>query len=414
MIDIQFIRDNPIDVKENNKIRNADVDVDKILKLDENRRELVTQIDEKRAELKGGSKSKPSADEIKKLKKLGEEIKKLEEKLNPIEKDLNELLIQLPNITHESVPKGKDEKGNKVVKTWGDKSKFDFKVKDHAELGKDLDLIDTERGAKVSGARFWYLKGDLVRLQFALMQYATEFMSEKGFIPMLPPMLVKEDAMYGTGFFPADKNEIYKVNADEDDLYLVGTAEVPLASYHSKETVDVAKEPLKYFGYSTCFRREAGTYGKDTAGIIRGHQFDKVEMFVFCNEDYSWEAHEKMLAISEEFWQSLKIPYQVLNMCTGDIGAPNAKKYDIEGWFPGQEQYRELASCSNDTDFQARRLGIKYKDGKDSKLVHTLNNTVCAMGRTMIAIMENFQQEDGTIEVPKVLQKYMGDKKKIG
>jgi seryl-tRNA synthetase len=246
------------------------------------------------------------------------------------------------------------------------------------------------------------------------MQYATEFMSEKGFIPMLPPMLVKEDAMYGTGFFPADKNEIYKVNADEDDLYLVGTAEVPLASYHSKETVDVAKEPLKYFGYSTCFRREAGTYGKDTAGIIRGHQFDKVEMFVFCNEDYSWEAHEKMLAISEEFWQSLKIPYQVLNMCTGDIGAPNAKKYDIEGWFPGQEQYRELASCSNDTDFQARRLGIKYKDGKDSKLVHTLNNTVCAMGRTMIAIMENFQQEDGTIEVPKVLQKYMGDKKKIG
>ena len=415
MLDIQFIRDNPDKVKQNNKIRYCDVDVDKILDLDEKRRKLISEIDEKRTELKSSSKKKPSKDEIAKLRKLGDEIKKQEQKLEPIQNNLNDMLIQLPNFTHDSVPKGKDEKGNKVIKTEGKKREFDFKVKDHAELGADLDLIDTERGAKVSGSRFWYLKNDLVMLEFALIQYAMNFMRDKGFIPMLPPMLVRERAMLGTGFFPAEKNEIYKVNADEDDLYLVGTAEVPLASYHSDETIDVSGEPLKYFGFSSCFRREAGTYGKDMKGIIRGHQFDKVEMFVFCNEDDSWDMHEEMLKIAEEFWQSLEIPYQVLNMCTGDIGAPNAKKYDIEGWFPGQEQYRELASCSNDTDFQARRLGIKYKDpeGK-SKYAHTLNNTVCALGRTMIAIMENHQQKDGSIEIPDVLSPYMNNQKKIG
>ena len=323
------------------------------------------------------------------------------------------MLSQLPNITHESVPEGRDESGNQEVKTWGNKPKFDFKAKDHAELGAALDLIDTERGAKVSGARFWYLKNDLVMLEFSLIQYAANFMRGKGFTPMLPPMLVREAAMFGTGFFPADKNEVYKVNADEDDLYLIGTAEVPLASYHAGEVIDVS-EPKKYFGFSSCFRREAGTYGKDMSGIIRGHQFDKVEMFVFCREEDSWDMHEEMLAISEKFWQSLKIPYHVLNMCSGDIGAPNAKKYDIEGWFPGQNAYRELASCSNDTDFQSRRLSIKYKDGNESKFVHTLNNTVCAMGRTMIAIMENYQQKDGSIEIPKVLRDYMGGQKKIG
>jgi len=413
MLDIQFIRENPDKVKENNKIRKCHVSVDEILKLDEKRRALISQADEKRAELKAGSKSKPSPDAIKELKALGGEIKKLEEALVPVESELRELLIQLPNMTHESVPEGVDESGNQEIKTWGKKPAFNFDIKDHAELGASLDLIDTERGAKVSGSRFWYLKNDLVMLEFALMQYAATFMRDKGFTPMLPPMLVREPAMFGTGFFPADKNEIYKVNADEDDLYLIGTAEVPLASYHSDETIDIMKEPLKYFAFSSCFRREAGTYGKDTTGIIRGHQFDKIEMFVFCNQEQSWEMHEDMLAISEEFWQSLKIPYHVLLMCSGDIGAPNAKKYDIEGWFPAQNTYRELASCSHDTDFQSRRLNIKYKDGDQSKFVHTLNNTVCAMGRTMIAIMENYQQKDGSIEIPKVLRGYMGGQKKI-
>ncbi|MEK7188985.1 MAG: serine--tRNA ligase [Patescibacteria group bacterium] len=413
MLDINFIRENPFKVKENNRKRGCAVNIDHLLQLDRDRRSRISEIDSKRAELKERSRTKPSKGQIVRLVVLKELIKKSEKELKPVEEELHNLLSQLPNITHESVPEGRDESGNQEVKTWGNKPKFDFKAKDHAELGAALDLIDTERGAKVSGARFWYLKNDLVMLEFSLIQYAANFMRGKGFTPMLPPMLVREAAMFGTGFFPADKNEVYKVNADEDDLYLIGTAEVPLASYHAGEVIDVS-EPKKYFGFSSCFRREAGTYGKDMSGIIRGHQFDKVEMFVFCREEDSWDMHEEMLAISEKFWQSLKIPYHVLNMCSGDIGAPNAKKYDIEGWFPAQEQYRELASCSNDTDFQSRRLSIKYKDGNESKYVHTLNNTVCALGRTMIAIMENYQQKDGSIEIPKVLRDYMGGQKKIG
>ena len=415
MLDIQFIRNNPEKVKDNNKIRKCAVSVDEILDLDEKRRALISQTDAKRAELKSSSKKKPSQEDIDALRALGDEIKAQEEKLSPIESSLNELLIQLPNITHSSVPVGKDDSGNVVIKTVGEKPKFDFEPKDHADLGLALDIIDTSAGAKVSGSRFWYLKGDLVMLEFALIQYAANFMRAKGFTPMLPPMLVKERAMFGTGFFPAEKNEIYKVNAEEDDLYLIGTAEVPLASYHADEVIDVAEKPLKYFGFSSCFRREAGTYGKDMKGILRGHQFDKVEMFVFCNQEQSWDMHEDLLGIAEEFWQSLKIPYQILNMCSGDIGAPNAKKYDIEGWFAGQNKYRELMSCSHDTDFQARRLNIKYKDADGAlKFAHTLNNTVCALGRTMIAIMENYQQKDGSIAIPQVLRQYMGGQERIG
>lgn len=409
MLDINYIRQNPDKVKANNKIRQCKVDIAEVLKLDAKRRDLVSQIDAKRAELNQKSKTKPTPEEIKKLKSLGEDIKAIEAKLKPVEDELHGLLIQLPNLTHESVPEGKDETGNVVVRSWGKKPKLDFKPKEHWELGEALDLIDAERGAKVSGARFWYLKGDLVMLEFALIQYAAQFMSARGFTPMLPPMLVRERAMYGTGFFPADKNEIYKVNESEDELYLVGTAEVPLASYHADETIAVAEKPLKYFGFSSCFRREAGAAGKDMRGIIRGHQFDKIEMFVFASEQESWDMHEEMLAISEEFWQSLGIPYQVLNMCSGDIGAPNAKKYDIEGWLPGQGQYREVASCSHDTDFQARRLGIKYVDKDGSrKYVHTLNNTVCALGRALVMIMENYQEEDGSIRVPEVLVPLFG------
>lgn len=414
MLDINFIRENPDKVKANNAIRKCNVDLDKLLSLDKERRDLIITIDAARGELNAKSKSKPSPEEIVKLKALGEEIKKQDEKLKSIESELNDLLIRLPNITHDSVPEGKDDTGNVVAKTWGEIKKFEFEPKEHWQLGEELDLIDAERGAKVSGARFWYLKNDLVMLEFALIQYAATFMRDKGFTPMLPPMLVRERAMFGTGFFPADANEIYQVNDEEDKMYLIGTAEVPLASYHADEVIDVAKEPMKYFGFSSCFRREAGTYGKDVKGILRGHQFDKIEMFIFANEEDTWKMHEYMLSIAEEFWQSLGIPYQVMLMCSGDIGAPNAKKYDIEGWLPGQNRYREVASCSNDTDFQARRLNIKYvdKDG-NKKFVHTLNNTVCALGRTMIMIMENYQQADGSIKTPEVLKKYFG-KDKIG
>jgi len=414
MLDMQFIRENPDKIKENNKIRKCSVSIDEILDLDEKRRTLIREIDEKRTVLKSQSKDKPSEEDIKRLRELGDEIKKQEQELLPLENDLKNLLVQLPNITSKDTPIGPDDSGNVVAKTWGEKTLFDFEPKDHADLGFDLDLIDSERGAKVSGARFWYLKNDLVMLEFALIQYAANFMKNKGFVPMIVPMLVRENAMFGTGFFPADKNEIYKVNADEDDLYLVGTAEVPLASYHADEVLDLQNGAMKYFGFSSCFRREAGTYGKDMKGIIRGHQFEKVEMFIFSSEEDSWKTHDYMLAIAEEFWQSLKIPYQVLNMCSGDIGSPNAKKYDIEGWFPGQNKYRELASCSNDTDFQARRLNIRYRatDGT-LKFAHTLNNTVCALGRALVAIIENYQQKDGSIAIPDVLKPLMFGQEKI-
>lgn len=409
MLDINFIRSHPDKIKANNKLRKCDVDVAQILELDKARRELIVQIDEKRAELNQQSKTKPSPEEIARLKSLGDELKILEQKLKPIETELHGLLIRLPNITDKSVPEGKDETGNVAVRKWGDIPKFDFQPKEHWELGEALDLIDAERGAKVSGSRFWYLKNELVMLEFAVIQYAANFMRERGFTPILPPMLVKEQAMFGTGFFPADKNEIYRVNPDDDNLYLIGTAEVPLAAYHADEVIAVADKPLNYFGFSSCFRREAGAAGKDMRGILRGHQFDKIEMFVFCGEEQSWKMHEYMLGVAEEFWQSLGIAYQVLNMCSGDIGAPNAKKYDIEGWLPGQGRYRELSSCSHDTDFQARRLNIKYidKDGR-KKFVHTLNNTVCALGRTMVMIMENYQQADGSIKIPEALVKWFG------
>ncbi len=251
--------------------------------------------------------------------------------------------------------------------------------------------------------------GDLARLEFALMHYAFDFYVKKGFYPMIPPMIVRHQAMVGTGFFPADENMIYAVNEEEDNLYLVGTAEVPLAGYHMDEVIDVAEKPLRYAGYSSCFRREAGTYGKDVQGIIRGHQFNKIEMFIFCNPMIAWQEHEFLLQCSEEFLQSLGLHYQVLNMCTGDIGAPNAKKYDIETWMPGQQAYRETNSCSNDTDFQARRLNCKFTDASGKKqFVHTLNNTGCADLRTLIALCENYQQEDGSVIIPEVLRSYCG------
>ena len=346
---------------------------------------------------------------IAEMKKIKLKLSELEPSLKNLENQIKDTLLQLPNITHESVPIGKDENDNIVIKKEGEKPKFDFEPKEHYKIESVKNLIDAERGAKVSGARFWYLKGDLARLEFALMQYAFEFYSNKGFEPMIVPMLVREPAMYGTGFFPADKNEIYNVNADEDNLYLVGTAEVPLAAYHMNEVLDLENGPKRYMGYSSCFRREAGTYGKDTKGVLRGHQFNKIEIFIFCKPEESWNLHEELLKCAEEFLQSLNLHYQVLNMCTGDIGMPNAKKYDIETWMPGQNKYRETNSCSHDTDFQARRLNCKFtdKDGK-KKFVHTLNNTGCADLRVLIAILENYQQKDESVIVPEVLRKWVG------
>jgi seryl-tRNA synthetase len=274
-----------------------------------------------------------------------------------------------------------------------------------------LDIIDEERASKISGARFVFLKNEAVLLQFALLQYVMNLLIGKGHIPLIPPVLVKERAMYGTGFFPAEATQYYKTELD--DLFLIGTAEVPLCAFHSDETIDAARLPLKYAAYSTCFRREAGSYGKDMGGLFRVHQFDKIEMFIFASPEKSWEAYEYLRETLEEIVKGLGLHYRLMNMCTGDIGTPNAKKYDLEVWMPGQDTYREIASCSNDTEFQARRLNIKFKDGDKKGFVHTMNSTACAVGRTIMAIMENYQDRDGNIVIPDKLVHYMGGLKII-
>jgi len=412
MLDIKFIREHTDRVKEEIHNRGMNIDLDRVLELDKRRRFGVQAVDELRAEQNSAAEKFLTLSDTERmvhkdsLRQLKERVAEIDSELAVLEKQWITALLQLPNITHESVPIGPDSSGNVVVKTVGQKREFDFEPLPHQDIPGIAKLIDAERGAKVSGSRFYYLKGQLAQLEVALMHYAFDFYIQKGFTPMMTPMLVREEAMLGTGFFPADKNEIYSINADEDNLYLVGTAEVPLAAYHLNETLDVTS-PVRYVGYSSCFRREAGTYGRDTKGIMRVHQFNKVEMFIFSDPSDSWSEHELLLAYAEEFLDSLGLHYQVLNMCTGDIGAPNAKKYDIETWMPGQNAYRETNSCSHDTDFQARRLQCKYRDAEGKKqFVHTLNNTGCADTRTLIAIIENYQQKDGSVIIPEVLRSY--------
>lgn len=409
MLDIKFIKENKDLVQENNKTRGIKVDVDHLLAVYEQKNDLLKQAEEKRGLRNQSSKTKPSAEVIEKMKALGEELKKTEAELKDKEQELNLLLWQLPNINAVDTAIGESDEDNKVEKTVGDIPDFDFEIKDHANLGEALDLIDMEKGAQVSGARFWYLKGPLVELQFALTQFIWAKLIKKGFKPLAVPHLVKERAMFGTGFFPAEKNEIYNVNQEDDNLHLIGTAEVPLINYHVDEVLDL-EEPKKYFAFTPAYRREAGSYGKDTKGILRGHQFDKIEMVAFCKPDDAENIHKEILAIEEEIWGELGIPYQVVNVCTGDLGCPAAKKYDIEAWMPAQEKYREVTSCSNTTDFQSRRLNIKYQAGDKKELAHTLNGTGMAFGRALMAIMENYQTEKGAIKMPKALKKYLSFK----
>ncbi len=418
MLDIKLIRQDPDRVKQELKNRNIDVDIDELLNLDKRRREILVKVEELRAEKNEASKliSELKGDEreelIKEMREVSKTLDNLEPQLKDVEKEFNNLMIKLPNLSHESVPIGKDETGNVVEKKWGKKPDFQFKVKDHEELGLTLDIIDKERGAKVSGSRFFFLKNEGVILEFALINYVNEKLLKEDFTPIVPPVLVKQEAMFGTGFFPAEEWEYYETKTD--NLYLIGTSEVPMCAYHAHEIFEKDKIPLKYSAFSTCFRRESGTYGKDTRGIFRVHQFDKVEMFIFSDQENSWNHYYYLLSIAEKILQELGLHYQVVNMCTGDIGAPNAKKYDIEVWFPWEKRYRELVSCSHDTDFQARRLGIKYKDeNRKLKLVHTMNSTACAIGRTITAILENYQQKDGSVLIPDVLKPYMKGIEKI-
>ena len=415
MIDLKKLRENRAEYEAGFKKKRVNIDVDKLLELDEKHRARITEVEAMRAEKNEVSKAIATLDgdergkKIQEMKELGEKLTNAESELNKISVQLKELTLAIPNPPHESVPEGADEDDNKVIDTVGDIPRFDFEPKDHIELGKLLDIIDLETGAKTSGARFYYLKNEAVLLEFALVNWLMQKYVAKGFTPVTVPMLVKEEMMYATGFFPADRNEIYSVNPGEDDLFLVGTSEVPLAGLHMFKPIEDLSTPKRYIGFSSCFRREAGSYGKDTSGIIRVHQFDKMEMFSFCHPDQSWKEHEFLVSIEEEILQDLKLPYQKVNICGGDLGAPAAKKYDCEVWIPTQEKYRELTSCSNCTDFQARRGGIRFKTENGTQLAHTLNGTAMASTRTLVAILENYQQADGSVRIPEVLRPYMGD-----
>lgn len=425
MIDLKKLRENRAEYEAGLRKKRVIIDTEKVLELDEKYRQMLQEVEGMRAKKNEVSKAIPTLpDDEKKvaivdMKELGEKLAETEKELNTIFTQLTALTVSIPNIPHESVPEGKDDQENKVIRTVGEIPSFDFEPKDHIELGEALDLIDAETGAKVSGARFYYLKNEAVLLEFALVQWLLQEFTKKGFTPVTVPMLVKEEMMFATGFFPADRGEIYHVNPkteadpDGDDLYLVGTSEVPLAGLHMFKPVPAEELPKRYVGFSSCFRREAGSYGKDTKGILRVHQFDKMEMFSFCHPDKSWEEHEFLLSMEEHILSSLGLPYQVVNICGGDLGAPAAKKFDCEVWIPTQGKYRELTSCSNCTDFQARRGGIRYKDDNGTHLLHTLNGTAMASTRTLIAIMENYQQKDGSIKVPEVLQSYMNGMKLI-
>ena len=372
---------------------------DELLAADVHKRELQTQVEELRAQTK--LKGKPSPEQLEELKSVKERLQPLEGELAEAEGRLRALLDRVPNPPAEDTPDGDTEEDAVTVKQVGDPPAFDFEVRDHLELAAAHGWIDTERGAKVSGSRFVYRVGDVALLELALYRWALDRIVKKGHVPVLPPVLVRDEAMYGTGFFPSDKGDYYAV--PEDELYLVGTSEVPVAALHGGEILEGL--PIRYVAFSTCFRREAGAAGKDTRGMFRVHQFDKVEMFVFCDPDGSRDEHERLLALEEELVQELGLPYRVLNIAAGDLGASAAKKYDIEAWFPGQSRYREITSTSNTTDFQARRLDIRRR--RDGKLehVHTLNGTAVT-ARAMIAVLENFQHADGSVSVPEPLQEF--------
>ncbi|KKU06403.1 MAG: Serine-tRNA ligase [Parcubacteria group bacterium GW2011_GWA2_45_30] len=419
MLDIKFIRENPEEVKKALKNRSANFDVDYLLQLDEKRRGKIKEVDDLRAhqntlseeiqKLKGDAKTH-KVEESRGLKvKLGE----AEFELKALDAEFYASMRKIPNMPLESVPVGKDEWENKVLREVGKKPKFKFAPKDYMEIAVDLDLIDTERAAKVSGSRFGYIKNEAALLEFALVQLAFERLTKHEFVPVVPPVLIKEEMMRGMGYVDSENDLAERYCFPEDKQFLVGTSEQSVGPMHKDEVFKEDELSKRYAAFSTCFRREAGSYGKDTHGILRVHQFDKIEMFSFAKPEDSVGEHELLLKMEEELMQALELPYRVVALCTGDLSQPSAATFDIEAWLPGQNngkgEYRETHSSSNTTDYQARRLNVKYrsKTGK-AEFVHMLNGTAFAIGRMLIAIIENYQQEDGSVEIPKVLQKYMG------
>jgi seryl-tRNA synthetase len=414
VLDLKRIRDDPEAVKAALARRGAAGEIDELLRLDERRRELLPEVEGGRARQNQASEAIAEAkragrgaeSEIAEMRELAAEIKRLERELAEVERGRDELALTLPNLPDPDAPEGESEEDATVLREVGERPEFEFEVRDHLELGERWGLIDMAHAARASGSRFAYLMGDLVMVELALVRFALGLLAAEGFVPVVPPVLVRERALEGTGVFPGDREMIYEI--PRDDLFLVGTSEVSLAALHMDEILAAEDVPRRYAGFSTCFRRESGAAGKDTRGIFRVHQFDKVEMFSFVEPASSAEEHERLVGIEERILQSLEIPYRVVDIAAGDLGASAARKFDCEGWIPSQDRYRELTSCSNTTDFQTRRLGCRYRpaEGASPEPLHTLNGTAVAVGRTLIAIIENHQDAEGRISIPAVLHEH--------
>jgi len=421
MLDPKLIKDSPEIIRNMLKDRSMDFDLDALIESDQKRREFIIKTDELRKKknqvaLEISQKKKAGEDTssiLSEMKNVSSELTRLEVEQGKIEEKYSKLAFTIPNLIHKTVPIGTDEKANKEIKKWGNIPEFDFKINDHIDISEKLALVDLERAAKVAGARFYYLKNDLVKLNQSLIHYGLDFLSKKGYSLVQPPYMINKQSMEGAVITDDFEEVIYKI--DDEDLYMIGTSEHAMAAMHSKEIIEGNDLPLRYAGISPCFRKEAGAHGRDQKGIFRVHQFDKIEQFVFSRPEDSWKEHEKMLEIAEEFYQKLEIPYKVMLLSTGDTGNISAKTYDIEAWMAGQNAYREIVSCSNCLEYQARRLKIRFRDktNEDTQYLHTLNSTLIATTRIMVSIMENFQTKDGHFKIPKVLQSYMGNQKEI-
>ncbi|MBI2111831.1 MAG: serine--tRNA ligase [Nitrosarchaeum sp.] len=416
MLDPKIIKEKPQIIRDMLKARSVEFNFDELTDSDQKRREFILKTDELRKKknqiASTISQKKKSGEDtssiLAEMKNISEELTKLEALQEEIEKKYSRLALTIPNLIHESVPVGKDETANMEIKKWGKIPEFDFKINDHIDISENLDLVDLERAAKVAGARFYYLKNDLVRLNQSLIHYALDFLAEKNYSLAQPPYMINRKSMEGAVIADDFEEVIYKI--ENEDLYMIGTSEHAIAAMHSDEIIEGKDLPLRYAGVSPCFRKEAGAHGRDQKGIFRVHQFDKIEQFVFARPEESWKEHERMLSVAEDFYQNLEIPYKVMLLSSGDMGKVSAKTYDIEAWMAGQNTYREIVSCSNCLDYQARRLKIRFREktNEETQYLHTLNSTLVATSRVLVSIMENFQNKDGHIVVPKVLQKYMG------
>lgn len=416
MLDPKLIKEKPEIIRKMLSDRHVQFDLDGLVNADSKRRELIIKTDELRkqknqvaAEIAAKKKAGQNADDvIAKMQAVSQQLQELEAEQIKTESEYNKLAMTMPNLIHESVPIGADDAANIQVRTWGVIPKFEFKIKDHIDMAQDLGLVDLERAAKTAGARFYYLKNNLVRLNQALIHFALDYLAEKQYGLIQPPYMINRGSMEGAIIADDFESVIYKVQ--DEDLFLIGTSEHSIAAMHSDEILEGKDLPIRYAGVSPCFRKEAGAHGRDQKGIFRVHQFEKVEQYVFARPEDSWKEHEKMLAVAEEFYQKLEIPYRVMLLSSGDMGKVSAKTYDIEAWMAGQNAYREIVSCSNCLDFQTRRLKIRFRDktNEQTQYLHSLNSTLVATTRTLVAIIENFQTKDGHVSVPKPLQKYLG------